>query len=121
MNGRAWGSSRRLASGRWQARYPYQGERLKASQTFSTKKTADSWLRQKRIEIERGDHLDPKLGRVKLATTSNCWKDSSAVGDLRASTKNRDFDYVRNYLLPHLGDFALEALDFETIDRGSSI
>ena len=66
MSGRAW-SSRRLASGRWQARYPYQGERLEASQTFSTKKAADSWLRQKRIEIERGEHLDPKLGRMKLS------------------------------------------------------
>ena len=39
------------------------------------------------------------------------------MAELRASTKNRDLDYVRNYLLPHLGDSGTGSLDFQTIDR----
>src|ERR1039458_8816192 len=100
MNARPWRTSRRLPSGLWQARYLYRNERLTAPQTFPTKKAADSWLRQKRIEIEQGRHIDPKLGRVTLCEYVEIWKDSSAVAELRASTKNRDLDYVRNYLLP---------------------
>ena len=45
------------------------------------------------------------------------WKKSSAVAELRASTKNRDLDYVRNYILPRLGKVPLEDLDFQTIDQ----
>ena len=88
-----------------------------APQTFRTKKAADAWLRQKRLEVERGEHIDPKLGQVTLSEYVELWKKSSAVAELRASTKNRDFDYVRNYLLPRLGKLALEDLDFQTIDR----
>ena len=88
-----------------------------APQTFPTKKAADAWLRQKRLEVERGEHIDPKLGRVTLSEYVELWKKSSAVAELRASTKNRDLDYVRNYLLPRLGKLALEDLDFQTIDR----
>jgi len=117
MKGRPWGSSRQLASGRWQARYVFDGERLLAPQTFPTKKTADAWLRQKRLEVERGQHIDPKLGRVTLSEYVELWKRSSAVTELRASTKNRDLDYVRNYLLPRLGKVALEDLDFQIIDK----
>ena len=88
-----------------------------APQTFPTEKDADSWLRQKRLEIERGEHIDPKLGRVTLSEYVDLWKKSSAFAELRPSTKNRDLDYVRNYLLPRLGKVALEDLDFQTIDR----
>jgi integrase len=117
MRGRPWGTSRRLTSGRWQARYVFHGERFLAPKTFATQKAADAWLRQKRTEIERGDHIDPKLGRVLLSEYVELWKKSSAVARLRPSTKNRDFDYVRNYLLPHLGKKALEDLDFQAIDE----
>jgi integrase len=56
-------------------------------------------------------NVEAAHGRFEL------WKKSSAVAELRASTKNRDLDYVRNYLLPQLGKVALEDLEFQIIDQ----
>jgi hypothetical protein len=95
MSARPWGTTRKLPSSRWQVRYYFGDERLTAPQTFPTKKAAEAWLRHKRIEIEHGEHIDPRLGRVTLSEYVEPWKKSSAVAELRASTKNRDLDYVR--------------------------
>jgi hypothetical protein len=53
---RRFGSVRKLASGRWQARYSVaDGIRRLAPGTFDTKRDAERWLVATEAEIMRGD------------------------------------------------------------------
>ena len=43
-NRNTFGTTRKLPSGRWQARYTYRGAQQKAPHTFTTKMDAQAWL-----------------------------------------------------------------------------
>jgi hypothetical protein len=62
-----WGSVRRLASGRFQARYRVAGAEHLAPTTFGTKRDADAFLATARADLERGTWIDPDAGRIPLA------------------------------------------------------
>lgn len=52
-----WGTTRKLSSGRWQARFPdpdCPGQRKAAPQTFATRSDADRWLARARTDLDRG-------------------------------------------------------------------
>lgn len=52
-----WGTTRKLSSGRWQARFPdpdRPGQRKAAPQTFGTRSDADRWLARARTDLDRG-------------------------------------------------------------------
>ena len=84
---RAFGSLRKLPSGRWQARYsdPVTGERVTSPKTFVTKTDAALWLDIKRTDTERGVVLDDRAARSTLA---DWWPDyfESIQRRLRPST-----------------------------------
>src|SRR5262245_50409690 len=61
---RAWGHIRKERSGKFSARYrtgpmaPY----VSAPTTFTTRREAERWLDTARVDLERGEHRDPRVG-----------------------------------------------------------
>ena len=57
MGRRAWGTVRRLPSGRYQARYPDgSGKQISAPQTFATKADGNRWLAKVQTERAQTAH-----------------------------------------------------------------
>ena len=53
-----------LPSGRWHARFrDRDGQQKSAPQTFTTKADAGRWLSRTQADIERGEFVDPMLGK----------------------------------------------------------
>src|SRR5215213_1669096 len=66
---RQFGTIRELPSGRYQARYWHLGEHVSAGTTFATKTEARRWLSSVETDLQRGDHIDPRAGSERLAST----------------------------------------------------
>ena len=60
------GRVRELPSGRFQARFPVDGELIKAPHTFATWKEADDWCTEQRKAVEKGEWRDPRSGAMTL-------------------------------------------------------
>jgi hypothetical protein len=60
----AWGSVRKLPSGRYQARYRVDGKMATAPTTFRTKRDSEAYLSGVRADIERAQSVNPVAGRV---------------------------------------------------------
>ncbi len=103
-----WGSTRRLASGRWQARYRVDGRRLTAPITFRTKSEAQAFLAAVRTDLERGTWVDPDLGCVLLRDYAWQWLDQKV--NLRPRTWEQYEMNLRRHVLPQLGDLELSAI-----------
>jgi integrase len=74
MAKRRFGRVRKLASGRYQARYPgSDGVDRPAPETFADKKDAEVWLTLKEAEILKGDWINPDDGKVSLAEYARTW------------------------------------------------
>lgn len=70
----AYGSVRKLSSGRWQARaLDGHGEYRAAPRTFDTQRHAEDWLATHRADLLRGAWRSPHLGAVPLAEFAADW------------------------------------------------
>lgn len=109
MGRRQFGTVRRLASGRWQARYwNGLGERVGAAGTFATKGDAQRWLALVQSEQLRGTYVDPRAGRVCFADWAEDWLASKP--DKRATSLARDRAALRTHFNPALGHLPLTAI-----------
>jgi excisionase family DNA binding protein len=71
---RNWGSVRRLASRRWQARYRDDAGHLQsAPHTFVSKGDASRWLSTVEVDRARGEWLDPRLGATHFDAFVDEW------------------------------------------------
>jgi integrase len=104
----SWGSARRLASGRWQARYTVCYQRFVAPRTFATKRAVEAFLAEARVAIDRGTWVDPNAGRVTLAVYATRWLEERAL--LRSRTRELYEGLLRLHVLPALGDVELGRL-----------
>lgn len=96
---REFGTVRKLASGRWQARYlGPDGQRHKAPETFETKSDAQDWLNLVRMDIERSTWRDPDAGAVNFEKYSLRWLEKRG---LAPTTVDR---YHRTAPPPHPAD-----------------
>lgn len=98
---RQFGSIRRLASGRWQARYPVTYNRLaSAPRTFKTKADAAHWLSTVEADRSRGAWVDPSAGKVALADYARGWLKSKP----RLSLRTREIYelQLRLHILPEV-------------------
>ena len=99
---RQFGRVRRLASGRWQARYPDgTGRDVPGPGTFVTKQDARRFLTSIEADMLRGTYIDPRGGRTTLSEWSTDWLGGDPAK--RASTKARDQSVLRTHFLPALG------------------
>lgn len=101
MARRRFGRVRRLASGRYQARYPGpDGIDRPAPQTFANKTDAEIWLTMKEAEIRHGDWLDPDAGKVRFGAYADSWIDDHV---LKPRTEELYRGLLKNHLKPAFG------------------
>jgi integrase len=94
---RTFGSVRKLPSGRFQARIEIAGgDRIKAPETFETRKAAELWLSSQNVARAEGTWIDRREGAVTLAEYSESWL-AGRLG--RPSTLVRDRGYVERYIV----------------------
>ena len=84
---RAFGSTRKLPSGRWQAGYWHEGRRHTAPMTFPTKTDAAAWLARADADISRGQWIAPGAGKVTLAEVADRWLASNPARPASTSAK----------------------------------
>lgn len=138
----AWGSLRKLPSGRWQARYPGPDGRTYTARTvddksltFQTKTDARAWLAATRTNIVRGEWEAPddaverrRADAAAEAARSIGFREyaerwltmiretPNRSGKMRAPATIRDYKgKVEGYLIPELGDMPVREIDAETI------
>jgi integrase len=93
---------RKLASGRYQARYlPYKGatKYKTAPYTFRTRTEANKWLLVTEAKIALNEFVDPELGLKPFRTYADEWVGTRVLADsTRAAYEYR----LRKYVYPHL-------------------
>ncbi|MCG7269538.1 tyrosine-type recombinase/integrase [Corynebacterium amycolatum] len=100
----AFGSIRKLKSGRFQARYTYRGQDCKAPDTFKTRSLAQGWLNEEEKLISFNEWTHPEqraaeeqLAQQRHALTVEAWLDQYHDGlTVRASTLQTYRRTVRN-------------------------
>ena len=104
---RQWGSVRRLASGRYQARLP---DGSPAPDTFPTKAEASRWLALAEADLVRGTFVHPSLiANVTVAEWLEEWSASHSLHK-RPTTLARDESAIRRHVIPRLGQIQLAKL-----------
>jgi integrase len=105
---REFGTVRKLASGRWQARYlGPDGQRHKAPETFETKSDAQDWLNLVRADIERNHWRDPEAGAVNFEKYTLRWTEERG---LAPTTLDRYDGLLRLHILPTFGGKDLDEI-----------
>ena len=112
---RAFGSVRRLPSGRFQARYthPETGVLTGAPTTFATKSEATRYLSETETDLLRGESLDVTSGKQSFGSYGAEWLNSRT--DLRPKTIELYRYLFRQYLDPVLGTKEVGKLDVRAI------
>jgi hypothetical protein len=115
------GVSRKLPSGRYQARYWHAGTRRIALETFPTKADALAWLSRAEADITRGAWLDPAAGKITLSEPASQWVVSNPMK--RGSSRMRDKSILDNHIVAVLGPeavFRITRLDVQHLADGWS-
>lgn len=111
---RRFGRVRKLASGRWQARYPdARGVLVAAPQTFATKTAADRYLATVETDISRGSWFDPRAGQQTLRSYADKWLIARRVNGRPLAPRTRELYrwQLDRRILPRLGAVELRRLD----------
>ena len=109
---RAFGATRRLPSGRWQASYlGPDGVRRVAPQTFPEAADANAWLASAEASIAGGEWRPPELARESFGNYGRRWL--AQRPDLRASTRELYGFLWRKWLEPAFGTVPIGALTTE--------
>lgn len=82
---RRFGNIRKLASGRYQARYYHLGKQVPADATFATKADARTWISSVETELTSGRHLSPNAGREVFGGFASRWLEQR---DIRPRTRD---------------------------------
>ncbi|MDQ1037667.1 hypothetical protein QFZ75_004083 [Streptomyces sp. V3I8] len=105
---REFGTVRKLASGRWQARYlGPDGQRHTAPETFETRSDAQDWLNLIRADIEREHWRDPDAGAVNVEKYALRWMEERG---LAPTTLDRYGGLLRLHILPTFGGKDLDEI-----------
>jgi integrase len=113
MPRRAFGTTRRLPSGRWQARYyAPDGKRRSSPESFLTKTDAGRWLAKVETEISRGQWTDPTAAAAMLRGYAEAWLTQRTVkGKPLAPRTVQSYRHSLDaHILPTLGDLRLSAI-----------
>lgn len=100
---RRFGALRKLASGRWQASYLRDGQRINAPHTFATKTDAQQWLNAVETDQARGVHVDHRKGRVTFREVAESWM-ANAQPRLKIKTWHSYRSLLDSVILPTWGE-----------------
>jgi integrase len=113
---RAFGSIRKLPSGRYQARHLGPDGLIRpAPQTFERKRDAELWLSQTEADLARGAWTDPEAGRVRLGDFADAWLAERT--NLSETTRERYASSLKLQIRPQLGHLSLREITDATIRR----
>jgi integrase len=117
---RAFGSIRRLKSGRWQARYPGpDGKTVNGPHTFAQKFHAEAWLvdRKREADLALWNPAAIKPERVLFGEYARTWllERRSAGRPLKPRTRDHYQRIVNLYLLPEFGDRELASITSQQV------
>ncbi len=118
MGRRAWGTVRRLPSGRYQARYRGgSGRQVTAPFTFATKADGDRWLAKTQTEMDSGRWIDPKAGKETLKVYAERWVETRLVGGRPLAPRTAELyrAQLKNHILPALGSTPLRQLEASAV------
>ncbi|MET7270522.1 tyrosine-type recombinase/integrase [Streptomyces flaveolus] len=105
---RRFGAVRQYRSGRWTASYlGPDGERIRADETFETKKDAEIWLSQVEADLSRGDWRAPDAGAVNFDAYAEKWVEER---ELAVRTEDLYRHLLRLYILPAFGGLDLDEI-----------
>jgi integrase len=108
------GTVRRLGVGRYQARYTYQGKQYSGG-VFASEREARRALGAIYAAMNRGDHKDPALGKVKFRDHAEAVLEHRT--DLRETTKRHYRSVLQSLVYPTFGNKALQDITIESVDR----
>ena len=109
MGRRQFGTVRRLASARYQARYTDQlGHQVAAPGSFTTKTEAMRWLAAAQTDIPRGHFVEPSAGQMLFTAWAEEWL-ATKPGQ-RAATLARDRVAIQTHFLPIIGEMGLGSI-----------
>ncbi|NQX11826.1 site-specific integrase [Microbacteriaceae bacterium VKM Ac-2855] len=112
-NRAAFGSTRKLASGRWQARYPDEaGRPMNAPTTFPTKREALEHLAAVQADRLRGSYIDHRSGAQPFGPYARAW---IAGGGSRGKLAPRTSELYSDILARQLDRF--DAMPLSAITR----
>ncbi len=105
---------KKLTNGRWEASYrdPSGRERVKHHPTRSA---ADRWLTSVKNELNRGDYVDPRLGRSLFSRWATEWLDTAA--HLKPKTRVDYETMLRIHVLPAFGERAVGSIQQGDVRR----
>lgn len=116
MERRSFGTTRKLPSGRVQARYRDKAGRLRsAPQTFKTEKEAGAFLSQMETDLRRGSWLDPDRGKIRFEQLAMNWRASRP--SLRESTAASAGSYIATHLRPYFGGMRAQDITPDEVRR----
>jgi integrase len=103
---RTFGTTRQLPSGRWQARYTLDGQRIQLTETYATRPQAEGALAKVQTDLAKGAHVDPRWAK---GTLGEWWAEYSATKtDWRATTRQNRESLWKLHIDPTFGDKALK-------------
>ncbi len=109
MTGRRhFGNVRKLASGRWQASYWWEGQRHIAPDTFKAKADALAYLATAETDLRRGAWIDPHRADMTVGCLASQWKVANPAK--RSSSLARDETILRLHVLPVLKERRIGAV-----------
>jgi integrase len=97
------GSTRKLPSGNWEARYRDNAGRSR-SKTFTTKKAAEQFLQLTAVQQRQGTWVDPALGQMTVGEWAARWMENRQD---RPSTVAKNDSFLRNHVLPEFATVPL--------------
>lgn len=105
---RRFGAVRQYRSGRWTASYLAPGgERIRAGETFATKKEAEIWLSQVEADLSRGDWRAPDAGAVNFRVYAEKWVEER---ELAVRTEDLYRHLLRLHIFPTFGGLDLDEI-----------
>jgi integrase len=103
---RCVGALRKLASGNYQATYQDNfGNRFTAPKTFKSFEHADLFLAQKKVDIDRALHIDPRKGKITLEQWWAQYKESKQT-KWRETTQDT-YDHTAKFILAKYPEICL--------------
>ncbi|MET8561689.1 tyrosine-type recombinase/integrase [Streptomyces flaveolus] len=105
---RRFGAVRQYRSGRWTASYlGPDGERIRADETFETKKDAEVWLSQVEADLSRGDWRAPDAGAVNFRVYAEKWVEER---ELAVRTEDLYKHLLRLHILPTFAELDVDEI-----------
>lgn len=105
MSKRTFGSTRKLPSGRYQARYMHEGLQYIGPKTFDTKADANAFLSETETNLRKQLWIDPEAGQITFREFADGWMEARL--DLRPTTRSLYRILLDKWLLPYVGDKAI--------------